>query len=42
MFSSKSGSWATPQDFFEKLNEEFNFTLDPFPSMVVIFRGTGG
>lgn len=29
MFSSKSMEWATPQDFFDKLNEEFNFTLDP-------------
>ena len=22
-------NWATPQDFFDKLNEEFHFTLDP-------------
>lgn len=29
MFSSKSENWATPQDFFDKLNEEFSFTLDP-------------
>lgn len=29
MFSSKTDSWETPQDFFNKLNEEFNFTLDP-------------
>jgi site-specific DNA-methyltransferase (adenine-specific) len=29
MFSSRSGNWATPQDFFDKLNEEFGFTLDP-------------
>lgn len=29
MFSSESGNWATPQDFFDKLNEEFHFTLDP-------------
>ena len=29
MFSSKKQDWATPQDFFDKLNEEFNFTLDP-------------
>ena len=29
MFSSNSNEWATPQDFYEKLNEEFNFTLDP-------------
>lgn len=28
-FSSASGDWATPQDFFDKLNEEFQFTLDP-------------
>lgn len=28
MFSSNSEEWATPQDFFDKLNEEFNFTLD--------------
>ena len=29
MFSSKSDEWETPQDFFDKLNEEFHFTLDP-------------
>ena len=29
MFSSKSNEWGTPQDFFDKLNKEFNFTLDP-------------
>ena len=29
MFSSKSDSWETPIDLFNKLNEEFNFTLDP-------------
>lgn len=28
MFSSKSEMWSTPQDFFEKLNDEFHFTLD--------------
>jgi len=27
-FSSKTDLWATPQDFFNKLNSEFNFTLD--------------
>jgi site-specific DNA-methyltransferase (adenine-specific) len=27
--SSKTDNWATPQDFFDKLNEEFHFTLDP-------------
>jgi len=30
MFSSKSGEWSTPQDFFEKLNWRFGpFDLDP-------------
>lgn len=29
IFSSKSSEWATPQDFFDKLNDEFNFNLDP-------------
>lgn len=29
MFSSKSDDWSTPQDFFDNLNQEFNFTLDP-------------
>ena len=29
MFSSKSDIWATPQDFYNNLNAEFNFTLDP-------------
>lgn len=28
MFSSKNELWETPQDFFDKLNEEFHFTLD--------------
>ena len=28
-FSSKTNEWATPQDFFDELNKEFNFTLDP-------------
>ncbi len=28
-FSSQSNEWSTPQDFFDKLNREFNFTLDP-------------
>ena len=27
--SSESNDWATPQDFFDRLNEEFYFTLDP-------------
>lgn len=29
MFSSETDQWATPQDFFDELNEEFGFTLDP-------------
>ena len=29
MFSSKSDIWETPKDFFNSLNAEFNFTLDP-------------
>ncbi len=29
MFSSATDEWATPQDFFDKLNQEFHFTLDP-------------
>lgn len=29
MFSSRTCDWATPQAFFDKLNEEFRFTLDP-------------
>lgn len=29
MFSSKTDLWSTPQNFFDSLNEEFNFTLDP-------------
>lgn len=28
MFSSEKNIWETPQDFFEKLDEEFHFTLD--------------
>ena len=27
--SSNSNEWATPQQFFNDLNKEFNFTLDP-------------
>lgn len=29
MLSSEDMTWETPQDFFDKLNEEFKFTLDP-------------
>lgn len=28
MFSHKSDEWETPQDLFNSLNKEFNFTLD--------------
>lgn len=28
LFSSESVEWSTPQDVFDKLNEEFHFTLD--------------
>ena len=28
MFSSKTDQWATPQKFFDELNNEFNFVLD--------------
>jgi site-specific DNA-methyltransferase (adenine-specific) len=28
MWSSNKMDWSTPQDFFDKLNEEFHFTLD--------------
>lgn len=29
MFSSKSNEWETPQEFFNELDKEFNFDLDP-------------
>ena len=29
MFSSKTDEWSTPDEFFEKLNDEFCFDLDP-------------
>ena len=29
MFSSKVMDWATPQAFFDELDSEFHFTLDP-------------
>lgn len=28
LFSSKTDSWETPQDFFDMLDAEFGFTLD--------------
>ena len=29
LFTSKTPEWATPQAFFDELNKEFGFTLDP-------------
>ena len=29
MYSSKSELWGTPQQFFDELNKEFGFDLDP-------------
>jgi len=29
MLSSEDMTWETPQKFFDELNSEFNFTLDP-------------
>ena len=29
LMSSNTDEWATPRLFYEELNEEFNFTLDP-------------
>lgn len=29
MFSSKSNEWSTPPSFFNEVNKEFNFNLDP-------------
>jgi phage N-6-adenine-methyltransferase len=31
-YSSKTDDWATPQDFFDALDEEFGFDLDPCAS----------
>src|ERR1700730_1863734 len=29
LLTSRSAEWTTPQDFFEALNKQFHFTLDP-------------
>jgi site-specific DNA-methyltransferase (adenine-specific) len=29
LFSSKTDDWSTPQEFYDLLDAEFNFTLDP-------------
>lgn len=31
VFSRKTDEWATPKEFFENLDREFKFTLDPCP-----------
>ena len=28
LFSHRSDEWETPQDFFDKVNEEFDFEID--------------
>lgn len=28
-YSTATVEWETPQDFFDRLNDEFHFTLDP-------------
>ena len=33
LMSSKDMTWTTPQDFYDELNKEFNFTLDPCASV---------
>ena len=30
MFSSRAMDWETPQEFFDQLDSEFHFTLDPY------------
>ena len=32
LFSSSTDDWATPLDFYQKLDEEFHFDLDPSAS----------
>jgi len=32
LFTSNSNEWETPQELFDELNKEFNFTLDPCAS----------
>ena len=29
LFSSNTDQWSTPQEFFDEINKEFCFTLDP-------------
>ena len=35
MFSSKESNWETPQDFFDKLHENYNFDLDPYSKELI-------
>ena len=39
LLSSKNMCWCTPQDFFDKLNAEFGFVLDPAADRGEIERG---
>ena len=32
LFTSKKQDWETPQDFYDNLDDEFHFTLDPCAS----------
>ncbi len=32
LYSSRTDDWPTPQSFFDQLNTEFDFTLDPCAS----------
>ena len=32
LYTSRTEEWATPQDFYDRLNGEFHFTLDPCAS----------
>lgn len=32
LFSSSKDDWETPQNLFDRLNDEFHFTLDPASS----------
>lgn len=29
LYTSNTAEWSTPQDLFDRLNDEFHFTLDP-------------
>ena len=36
MFTSIDQNWKTPKEFYDNLNKEFNFNLDPCPSENII------